>query len=83
MTARIRNFLNDRACHHGASEPCLVVDLEVVRNNYLAFATALPETRVFHAVNANPAPEVFLLLASLGNSAVASNGFAPLKAFLI
>jgi len=47
--------------------PCLVVDLDVVRDNYTAFAKALPDTRVFYAVKANPAPEVLCLLAKLGS----------------
>ena len=38
--------------------PCLVVDLDVVRDNYKAFAKALPDSRVFYAVKANPAPEL-------------------------
>src|SRR5689334_7917279 len=64
MTARIREFLRKRA----DDGPCLVVDLDVVRENYLAFAKALPDTKVFYAVKANPAPEVLSLLASLGSS---------------
>ena len=64
MTARIREFLRQRA----DDGPCLVVDLDVVRENYLAFAKALPDTKVFYAVKANPAPEVLTLLASLGCS---------------
>jgi ornithine decarboxylase len=64
MTARIREFLHKRA----DDGPCLVVDLEVVRENYLAFAKALPDTKVFYAVKANPAPEVLALLAGLGSS---------------
>jgi ornithine decarboxylase len=64
MTARIREFLRRRA----DDGPCLVVDLDVVRENYLAFAKALPDTKVFYAVKANPAPEVLSLLASLGSS---------------
>src|SRR5436309_2254829 len=63
MTARIRDFLRNRT----DEGPCLVVDLEVVRDNYQAFAKALPDTRVFYAVKANPAPEVLLLLTSLGS----------------
>ena len=47
--------------------PVLVVDLDVVRDNYNAFAKALPDTRVFYAVKANPAPEVLSLLATLGS----------------
>jgi ornithine decarboxylase len=63
MTARIREFLR----HRREDGPCLVVDLDVVRDNYGAFAKALPDTRVFYAVKANPAPEVLSLLASLGS----------------
>lgn len=63
MTERIREFLRNR-CDDG---PCLVVDLDVVRENYLAFAHALPDTRVFYAIKANPAPEVLALLAGLGS----------------
>ena len=64
MTARIRQFLRKRA----EDGPCLVVDLDVVRENYLAFAKALPDTKVFYAVKANPAAEVLSLLAALGSS---------------
>src|SRR6187402_382126 len=63
MTDRIRNFLRTRS----EDGPVLVVDLDVVRDNYSAFAKALPDTRVFYAVKANPAPEVLSLLASLGS----------------
>src|SRR6201991_4673265 len=66
MTGRIREFLRNRQ----DEGPCLVVDLEVVRDNYLAFAKSLPDTRVFYAVKANPAPEVLSLLATLGSSFV-------------
>jgi ornithine decarboxylase len=64
MTARIREFLRSRR----DDGPCLVVDLDVIRDNYTAFARSLPDTRVFYAVKANPAPEVLRLLASLGSS---------------
>jgi ornithine decarboxylase len=64
VTERIRKFLRRRR----EDGPCLVVDLEVIRENYLAFAKALPDTRVFYAVKANPAPEILKLLADLGSS---------------
>jgi ornithine decarboxylase len=63
MTERIREFLRKR----NDDGPCLVVDLDVVKDNYNAFAKALPDTRVFYAVKANPAPEVLALLARLGS----------------
>ena len=47
MTARIRDFLRDRQESNQDDGPCLVVDLDVVRENYLGFAKALPDTRVF------------------------------------
>jgi ornithine decarboxylase len=64
MTARIREFLRQRQ----GDGPCLVVDLDVVRENYLTFSKALPDTKVFYAVKANPAPEILKLLAELGSS---------------
>src|SRR4030095_17081879 len=43
------------------------VDLALVRDNYTNCAKALPDTRVFYAVKATPAPEVLALLAKLGS----------------
>ncbi|MBX3598117.1 MAG: ornithine/lysine decarboxylase [Rhizobiaceae bacterium] len=63
-TQRILDFLATRR----PSGPCLVVDLEVVRENFHAFEKALPDSRIFYAVKANPAPEILRLLASLGSS---------------
>jgi ornithine decarboxylase len=63
-TQRILDFLNERR----PEGPCLVVDLDVVRQNYRAFRRALPDTRIYYAVKANPAPEVLSALASLGSS---------------
>ena len=66
MTERIREFLRYR--REGRDDgPCLVVDLDVVRDNYAAFAQALPDSRVFYAVKANPAPELLTLLVALGS----------------
>src|ERR671916_2029237 len=64
MTERIREFLKSRR----EDGPCMVLDLEVVRDNYAKFARALPNTRVFYAVKANPAPEILALLAELGSN---------------
>ena len=62
MTTRIREFLKQR----NDNGPCLVVDLDVVRDNYQSFAKALPDTKVYYAVKANPAPEILKLLAGFG-----------------
>jgi ornithine decarboxylase len=64
VTERILEFLRRRT----DDGPCLVIDLEVVRDNYQAFAKALPDTRVFYAVKANPDPQILKLLAELGSS---------------
>src|SRR5438445_8020465 len=64
MTARIREFLKSRT----DEGPCVVVDLDVVRENYATFAKALPDTSVYYAVKANPAPEILRLLVELGSS---------------
>src|SRR5271165_5311334 len=63
MTDRIRDFL----AMNPEDGPRLVVDLDIVRENYLNFANALPDTRVFYALKANPAPEILSLLADLGS----------------
>ncbi|WP_398472324.1 type III PLP-dependent enzyme [Tardiphaga sp.] len=67
MTERIQEFLRARRNKGLDTEPCLVVDLDVVRDNFQTFAKALPDSRVFYAVKANPAPEVLSLLASMGS----------------
>jgi ornithine decarboxylase len=63
MTERIREFLRNRS----DDGPCVVVDLDVVRENYSKFARALPDTRVFYAVKANPDPAVLKVLAEMGS----------------
>lgn len=62
-TQRILDFLATRR----PAGPCLVVDLDVVQENYRAFERALPYSKIYYAVKANPAPEILRLLASLGS----------------
>ncbi len=62
-TQRILDFLRSEK----PEGPCLVVDLHVVEENYDAFNRAMPGTRIFYAVKANPAPEILSLLANLGS----------------
>nr|WP_250807031.1 type III PLP-dependent enzyme [Neorhizobium tomejilense] len=64
MTDRIRQFLRTRQ----PASPCLVVDLDAVADNFAAFRAVLPESDVYYAVKANPAPEVLSLLQGLGSS---------------
>ncbi|MFG1282474.1 type III PLP-dependent enzyme [Xanthobacter autotrophicus] len=64
MTDRIREFLRTRR----EDGPCVVVDLDVVRTNYQAFARALPDTRVYYAVKANPDAAILQALEEMGSS---------------
>jgi len=48
--------------------PCLVVDLDVVEQSYLALARSLEPAQMFYSVKANPAPEILRLLARLGSA---------------
>ena len=63
MTDRILDFLR----HRRDDGPCMVLDLDVVRDNYARFAQALPDTRVYYAVKANPDARVLDLLVRLGS----------------
>ncbi|WP_294643430.1 ornithine/lysine decarboxylase [uncultured Aureimonas sp.] len=63
-TQRILDFIATRR----PAGPCLVVDLDIVEDNFRAFRKALPDSSIFYAVKANPAPEILRLLASLGSS---------------
>lgn len=64
MTARIHRFLADQR----PPTPCLIMDLEHVRQNYEALAAALPSAKIFYAMKANPAPDILAMLADLGSS---------------
>ncbi|MDR3167774.1 MAG: type III PLP-dependent enzyme [Treponema sp.] len=46
--------------------PCLVVNLETIKNNYLRLRDLFPYSRIYYAVKANPEPAVVTLLAELG-----------------
>lgn len=63
MTRKIAKFLDKRR----PVTPCLVVDLNVVSENYRKLRKALPDATVYYAVKANPAPEILSLLAGLGS----------------
>ena len=62
-STRIKEFLR----REKPDGPCMILDLNIVEDNYKAFERAMPGTRIFYAVKANPAPEVLSLLARLGS----------------
>lgn len=64
VSAAIERFLAEEP----VQTPFLVVDRSVVADQYLRLAAALPATRIYYAVKANPAPEVLSLLVELGSA---------------
>jgi len=64
MTAKIYQFLAEQQ----PETPCLVVDLDVIADNYAALHRFLPTAKVFYAVKANPAPQILSMLGQMGSS---------------
>ncbi len=62
MTDRIHAYLD----RHKPATPCLVVDLEEIEQTYRHLKTCLPETDIYYAVKANPAPDIIARLVRLG-----------------
>jgi len=60
--ARIDGFLAQRA----PATPCVVIDLETVRERYHALRAVLPHAAIYYAVKANPAPAVIAAIAQRG-----------------
>ena len=63
MTERISRYLREQQ----PETPCLVVDLDVVENNYRRMRELLPAAHIFYAVKANPADKVLARLGGLGS----------------
>lgn len=63
MTDKIRRFLEERR----PDTPCLVVDLDVIAQNFRDLERVLPQAEIFYAVKANPAKEVLTKLLALGS----------------
>ncbi|WP_142849794.1 type III PLP-dependent enzyme [Telmatospirillum sp. J64-1] len=64
MTEKIARFLAERR----PATPCVVIDLDVVQENYEALRHYLPLAQIYYAVKANPAPEILRRLTDLGSS---------------
>jgi len=60
MNEKISRFLETRQ----PSTPCLVVDIDIVRDNYNALRASLPQADIYYAVKANPAPQILEALVS-------------------
>ena len=64
MNAKIARFLVEKR----PETPCLVVDLDVVAENYKTLQRLLPWVHIYYAVKANPAPEILRVLVDLGSN---------------
>ncbi len=64
MSDKISRFLTEQR----PPTPCLVVDLDIVADNYRRLSGLLPHARIFYAVKANPAAEILSLLTGEGSS---------------
>ncbi len=61
MTPKIEQFFAESQ----PDTPCLVVDLDIVAQNYRRLCDELPDTEIYYAVKANPAEPVLALLRDL------------------
>ena len=64
MSPRIAAYL----ASHDFSDPCLVIDVDIVEHNYVSLTRALPLANVFYAVKASPADDIVRRLADLGSN---------------
>ena len=63
MTERIFRYLREQQ----PETPCLVVDLDVVENNFRRMRELMPAAHIFYAVKANPAAQILSRLSGLGS----------------
>ena len=63
MTERIFRYLREQQ----PETPCLVIDLDVVENNFRRMRELLPAAHIFYAVKANPAAQILSRLSNLGS----------------
>ncbi|MHA1109267.1 MAG: type III PLP-dependent enzyme, partial [Alphaproteobacteria bacterium] len=64
MSEKITRFLAEEA----PETPCLVVDLEIVADNFSRLRDALPTAAIYYALKANPAPQILEMLNTMGCS---------------
>ncbi|MFD2261802.1 type III PLP-dependent enzyme [Lacibacterium aquatile] len=64
MSAKIARYLAEQQ----PETPCVVIDLDVITDNYKTMKRLLPLAQIFYAVKANPAPEIVNVLNEQGSS---------------
>ncbi len=62
MSRKIARYIAE----HAVETPCLVVDLDIIAQNYRRLAKAVPLAKIYYAVKANPAAPVLGTLRDLG-----------------
>ncbi len=60
--ARIKEFARD------LPSPCLIIDLDMIRDKYLELQKNLPLAKIYYAAKANPLDPVISMLTSLGSN---------------
>lgn len=63
MSRKIARYIAE----HSVESPCLVVDLDIIAQNYKRLAKAVPLAKIYYAVKANPAAPVVGTLRDLGS----------------
>src|ERR1700748_1344056 len=63
MRPKIARFL----AQHQPATPCLVLDVDLVEENFRALQETLPLARIYYAVKANPAPQILERLVGLSS----------------
>lgn len=64
ISNKLQEFLTEKQF----STPFLIVDLDIISDNYLTLRRLLPQAQIYYAMKANPAPEILKLLVGLGSS---------------
>ncbi len=62
VSTKIDNFISA----NNLLTPYLVMDLDMIASNYLTLVKEVPDTQIYYAVKANPAPAILKLLVRLG-----------------
>jgi ornithine decarboxylase len=62
----VSNKIDDFIRANNLQTPYLVMDLDVIAKNYSTLVQEVPDTQIYYAVKANPAPEILKLLVQLG-----------------
>jgi ornithine decarboxylase len=63
----ISNKIDSFISSNKLATPYLVMDLDTIANNYSTLVKEVPDTQIYYAVKANPAPAILKLLVQLGS----------------